>query len=89
MMMHDISYILLMFVMVIGLILLTAAMMKKFQPSKLFHKNNLGEPRRLLLEETLILDQQNKIILIKRDDVRHLLMVGRDKSIIIETGIKL
>jgi hypothetical protein len=87
-MMHDLIYASIMLLFVVGLIFITAALFKKFQPTNIFNKNNLGKAKCLVLEEILILDHQNKLVLIKRDDVGHLLLINKDNSIVIESDIK-
>jgi flagellar protein FliO/FliZ len=43
---------------------------------------------RVTIVETQYIDHKSKLILIKRDDVEHLLLVGDGKATIIESGIK-
>ena len=43
---------------------------------------------RISVVETRRIDHKSKLILIKRDDVEHLLLVGDGKSTLIESGIK-
>jgi hypothetical protein len=87
-MIHDLVYATIMLLFVISLIFITAAVFKKFRPTDIFNKNNLGKSKRLNLEEVLIIDHQSKLILIKRDDVNHLLLINKDSSIVIESDIK-
>jgi len=44
--------------------------------------------RRLALVETATLDSRRKLMLIRRDDVEHLIMTGGPVDVLIETGIK-
>lgn len=44
--------------------------------------------RRLQIVESLNLDAKNRLILIKRDDVEHLVMVNPENSLVIETAIE-
>ena len=50
-------------------------------------KGPLGRKRRLMTVEAVMLDGRNKAILLRRDDVEHLLLVGPNTSQIIESGI--
>ncbi len=43
---------------------------------------------RLTIIETQYVDSKSKLVLLKRDDVEHLLLVGDGKATIIESGIK-
>lgn len=84
--MNDFIYTLVTLLFVVGLIFITAALFKKFQPS--FNKNNLGKKKRLVLEEVLILDYQTKLFLLKRDDISHLIAINKEHIVIIESCIK-
>jgi len=44
--------------------------------------------RRLDLVETASVDQRRKLILIRRDDVEHLIMIGGPVDMVVETGIR-
>jgi flagellar protein FliO/FliZ len=44
--------------------------------------------RRLQLLEILQLDSKNRIILLRRDEVEHLVLVGQETTQVIETSIK-
>ncbi|MCW8915294.1 MAG: flagellar biosynthetic protein FliO [Magnetovibrio sp.] len=47
-----------------------------------------GQDRRLSLVEVLPIDAKRRAILIRRDDVEHLVIVGSDSDTVVETGIK-
>jgi len=47
-----------------------------------------GRERRLGIQETASIDGRRKLILIRRDDVSHLIMTGGPVDVVIETGIK-
>lgn len=79
---------------VLGLLGLFAVFLKKFgQKSFLqkyqqkYAKNYAGEGRISVLE-TRYIDAKIKLVLIKRDNVEHLLLLGEGKAVVIETGIK-
>src|SRR5262249_33741549 len=44
--------------------------------------------RRLGVVETASVDQRRKLVLIRRDDVEHLIMTGGPVDMVVETGIK-
>lgn len=47
-----------------------------------------GRDRRLSVVETAPVDGRRKLILIRRDDVEHLIMTGGPVDVLIETGIE-
>ncbi len=47
----------------------------------------LGRKRRLATVEAVMLDGRHKAILVRRDDVEHLVLLGPNTSQVIETGI--
>lgn len=47
-----------------------------------------GRDRRLAVVETASVDARRKLILLRRDDVEHLLMTGGPVDVLIETGIE-
>ena len=47
-----------------------------------------GRDRRLGVVETASVDGRRKLILIRRDDVEHLIMTGGPVDVLIETGIE-
>lgn len=47
-----------------------------------------GREKRLGLVETANIDGRRKLLLIRRDDVEHLVMTGGPVDMVIETGIK-
>ncbi len=46
-----------------------------------------GRMRRLAVLEAAAVDQKRKLVLIRRDDVEHLLMIGGPHDLVVETGI--
>ncbi len=81
---------------VLGLIGLLAASLRyytkksfgqKFFFTKIFPANQ--ETGRLAIIETSYIDHKSKILLIKRDDIEHLLLVADGNVTVIESGIKL
>lgn len=50
-------------------------------------KRKAGETPRLSVKEVLPLDARRRLVLIQRDDVEHLLLLGGDSESVIESGI--
>lgn len=75
---------------VIALILGLALIVKKFAlpqnaRSPLFGKSKKA---RLQVIETLAIDHKSRLVLLRRDDVEHLIIVGPTHETLIESGIK-
>lgn len=75
-------------VLVLGLLLLTLWAIKYLEvnSSKLKFIKKLGEARRIEVVETKRLDAKNSIILIRRDNVEHLVLLG-NSNLLIENNI--
>jgi flagellar biosynthetic protein FliO len=69
-------------VFVLALIGLVAWLMRRFGPTL-----RLGRAGRLRLVETIALDSRRRLVLVRRDDTEHLLMIGGTSDLVIETGI--
>ena len=72
---------------VIGLILLTAWLFRWWQKHKPSFPIPNAAPSRLGIVETLSLDFRRKLVLIRRDNVLHLLLCGEGQDTVIETQI--
>ena len=46
-----------------------------------------GQSRRLGLVEVAVVDSRRRVVLVRRDDTEHLLLVGGGTDLVIETGI--
>lgn len=55
-------------------------------PSGMIKRKSGGEAR-LKVKEVLPLDARRRLVLIQRDDVEHLLLVGSDGESVVESGI--
>ena len=73
------------FVFVLGLIGAGAWIMKRF----LLREGGFfqGEEKRLSIVYALNLDPRHRLVLIRRDDVEHLLLLGGPNALVIETDI--
>jgi flagellar protein FliO/FliZ len=69
-------------VFVLALIGLAAWLMRRFGPTM-----RLGRAGRLGLVETIAIDSRRRLILIRRDNVEHLVMIGGTGDLVIESGI--
>jgi flagellar protein FliO/FliZ len=47
-----------------------------------------GGRRRVSVVETMPLDAKSRLLLVRRDDVEHLVLVGPDRALLIEGGIR-
>lgn len=56
--------------------------------SKLFSLNANKDDGRIAIVETRYIDHKSKLLLVKRDDIEHLLLITDGKTTIIESGIK-
>lgn len=71
-------------VFVLGLIALVAWLARRF---RLGPGGAPGAARRLAVLETLPLDARRKLVLIRRDDTEHLLLLGTDGNRLIEGAV--
>ncbi|SFV30821.1 Flagellar biogenesis protein FliO [Devosia crocina] len=46
-----------------------------------------GRNRRLGIVDSLVLDQKRQLLMVRRDDVEHLILVGGPQDVVIESGI--
>lgn len=73
------------FVFVIALIMVLAFIARRYGMKYL---NSTGaRVGRLGIEETLYLDSKHRMVLVRRDNVEHLLLLGQQGSHVIETNI--
>ncbi len=78
------------FVLVIALIGIGAWILKGFMArggSKSAGSFLRGRARRLVVVEAAKVDGRRKLILVRRDDVEHLIMTGGPVDVVVETGI--
>ena len=73
-------------ILVIGLIGLAAAALRKYGFG-LTGPRATGSRRRLSVSEILPLDARHKLVLVRRDDREHLILIGGNDSRVIENGI--
>lgn len=73
-------------IIVSSLIGILAILYYKFSTNIFF--KNIKSKRRISIQEVTFIDNRHKLVLIKRDDTEHLLLIGTNKNIVIETDIK-
>lgn len=72
---------------IVGLILLTAALLRRFGgPGALSGLRSGRRPRRLNVVETLALDARRRLVLVRHDDREHLLLLGPGDDMVVEAG---
>ncbi|HWT97140.1 MAG TPA: flagellar biosynthetic protein FliO [Terriglobales bacterium] len=69
-------------VLVLGLLALAAVLLRRTGLAP-----KLGRARRLSLIEALPLGPRHRLILVRRDNVEHLLLIGPQGDVVVETGI--
>lgn len=71
---------------VIALILLVVWLLKVV--FKVSGNGVRGRNRRLALVDTLVLDQKRQLMIVRRDNVEHLILTGGPQDVVVETGIE-
>lgn len=72
-------------IFVSGLIVLIAFMVKKLGLNYPLVRSNSG--KRLVIEEMSIIDPKRRLVLVRRDNVEHLLLLGVTSETVIESYI--
>jgi hypothetical protein len=75
----------LLFVFVLALIAATAWLVRRFGPARL--TAGRGRQPRLAVIDAASVDGRRKLIIIRRDNVEHLLMIGGPTDVVVETNI--
>jgi flagellar protein FliO/FliZ len=73
-------------IFVIGLILVIAWGMRRFGIGAQIAPNTRGR-RRLQVVEVAPLDARHKLVMVRRDDIEHVLLIGQGDPIVVERGI--
>lgn len=74
-------------ILVVGLIFLTGALLKRFGGTGIVMPRR-GQPRRLRVVETVAVDPKRRLVLVRRDDHEHLLLVGGGSDLVVESGLE-
>jgi flagellar protein FliO/FliZ len=72
-------------IFVLGIILFLAWLVKKFDIYN--NQNNNDSKNRISILQSIRIDPKRRIMLIKRDGIEHLIMVGGQTDIVIEKNI--
>jgi flagellar protein FliO/FliZ len=72
---------------VLGLVGLASVLAKKFLLERQILKMG-DKKKRLSIEEIHPVDAKRRLVLIKRDDVEHLILLGATSDLLVETNIK-
>ncbi|MEM9684619.1 MAG: hypothetical protein AAF942_15205 [Pseudomonadota bacterium] len=90
----DVEYVrfLLALLLVLGLIGLFAYLLRRFgvgavRISPAFRAKGKGAERRLAVVEVATVDARRRLVLLRRDDVEHLVLLGHNNDLLIESNI--
>lgn len=72
-------------VLVVGMLLLVLWALRRFNIGGIVARP--GARRRLALVETMAVDSRRRLMLVRRDGVEHLLMIGGSHDLVVESGI--
>lgn len=72
---------------VLGLIALCSWLLRRYAVERLGLATNIGKTTRLRVVETRVLDGRRRLVLVRRDTVEHLLVIGGESDLVVETGI--
>src|ERR1051325_1296389 len=75
------------FVVVLGLIGLAAWLVRRFASNRLGANTNRGRMPRLAVIDAAAVDGRRRLVLVRRDNVEHLLMIGGPTDIVVEQNI--
>jgi len=74
-------------VLVLGLIFVAAALLRRFGPMSPMTRMGRAGRRRLQIVEAAMVDPRRRLMLVRRDDREHLLLIGGTHDLVVETGI--
>lgn len=72
--------------LVLGLIFLTAALLRKYGAALMSARGPRGAARRLQVQEVLQLDPRRRLVLVRHDDREHLLLLGAQGDVVLGPG---
>src|SRR5689334_10819856 len=75
------------FVAVLALILLVAWLVRRFAGNRLGTTANRGRMPRLAVIDAAAVDGRRRLVLVRRDNIEHLLMIGGPTDIVVESNI--
>lgn len=74
-------------IFVIGLIALMAVVLRKFSPSARLAARVKGSRRRLAVVEAASIDSRRTLVLVRRDETEHLILLGHTQDVVVENNI--
>lgn len=74
-------------VLVVGIILGLAWLLRRYGLGDGAH-NPLGRKKRLSTIESTTIDARHRLVLVRRDQTEHLLLIGHGDSLVVERGIQ-
>src|SRR6188768_2577793 len=75
------------FVAVLALIGLAAWLVRRFASNRLGANTNRGRMPRLAVIDAAAVDGRRRLVLVRRDNIEHLLMIGGPTDIVVEANI--
>src|SRR6201987_5340656 len=75
------------FVAVLALIGVAAWLVRRFAGSRLGANTNRGRMPRLAVIDAAPVDGRRRLVLVRRDNIEHLLMIGGPSDIVVESNI--
>src|SRR5947208_1892612 len=75
------------FIVVLALIGLTAWLVRRFAGNRLGANANRGRMPRLAVIDAAAVDGRRRLVLVRRDNIEHLLMIGGPTDIVVEQNI--
>src|SRR6476469_3209782 len=75
------------FVVVLALIGVTAWLVRRFAGNRLGANANRGRMPRLAVIDAAAVDGRRRLVLVRRDNIEHLLMIGGPTDIVVEANI--
>src|SRR6202034_4292802 len=76
------------FVAVLALIGVAAWLLRRFAGTRLGANTNRGRMPRLAVIDAAAVDGRRRLVLVRRDNIEHLLMIGGPTDILVETNIR-
>lgn len=74
-------------VFVLALIMLVSHLLKKYGNDKFLTPRKSTGHKRLSVVESIIVDGKRRLVIVRRDDVEHLLLLSPTAETVVETGI--
>src|SRR3954454_14694261 len=75
------------FVAVLALIGVAAWLVRRFAGNRLGANPNRGRMPRLAVIDAAAVDNRRRLVLVRRDNIEHLLMIGGARDIVVESNI--